>query len=322
MKCICFSILIAGILTSTVSAQLTAYSDKKHVHILADKTTLSIRDSSVSLLEPNQSGVATVAGVVLPPAIDYVASAVEAGAAGNTKKFQATYSCSASCDHFYADASEAMLPNVTIRRWIKDKKGNDLLAASVRLVPELSSDRTAFRFMARDSFIYNYSMAKTTGPYDYLHLQLTINVKSVSVQEEVYKVANLRTTIMDIPMVHVGHTCTLDEAVYSGWIPLPPPSTVKVAVEPLTSKKSEVTDKWVNEVKKETQKTETSVTNHTVYAFRPVSGNTGLYEIEVSVTESNPFKTRAEARHAFLEKTDDQTSDALKAALKSTTENN
>jgi len=278
-------VFLACILSSGAIAQTRAYSDKNHLRILIDKTTLSIRDSSVSLLPANQSGMATVAGIVLPPAADFVSAVLEGAATRDAKKYQATYSASASSDHFYAEANEALLPVLTLKRWVKDYKGINHLAVSLLLRPELSADKTAFRFVAGESFLYNYAIAKTTGHYDYLQLNLVIKVKSLSVQKDEYRIADLRTTGMQIPMVHVGHTHSLDEPVYSGWIPLPPPSTGKA--------KGNARD------------------------YVQLPGNTGLYEIEITVTETNPYKVRAEEKQVIIKVSGDQASDMIKAGIRS-----
>lgn len=288
MKHPCIIVCLTCFLTINAAAQTHAYSDKNHLRIVADKTTLSIRDSSVSLLEENQSALMTTASIVLPPAADFVSALLEGAATRDAKKYQSSYSASVSSDHFYAEANEAFLPILTLKRWVKDKKGNDHLAACIEFRPELSADKTAFRFMVSDNFLYQFATAKTIGRYDYLQLNLLINVKNLSIQKEEYRMATLRTTSMQIPMVHVGQTRKLSEPVYSGWIPLPAPSTAKA--------KGSTRD----------------------YVRLP--GRTGLYEIDMTVTETNAYKVRAEEKQVMIKSSSDQASDVIKAGIRSTTE--
>lgn len=288
MKHIHLALCLTCILTYSAAAQTRAYSDKNHLRIVADKTTLSIRDSSVSLLEENQSSLITTAGIVLPPAADFVSALLVGAATRDARKYQSSYSASVSSDHFYAEANEALLPILTLKRWFKDRKGNDHLAASIEFRPELSADKTAFRFVVRDNFLYQYTTAKTTGRYDYLQLNLVINARSLSIQKEEYRIAVLRTTTLQIPMVHVGQTRKLSEAVYSGWIPLPAPSTAKAKGS---------TREYVR-----------------------LPGKTGLYEIDITVTETNSYKVRAEEKQIMIKSSSDEASDVIKAGIRSTTE--
>ncbi len=288
MKQPCVLLCLTCLLTINAVAQTRAYSDKNHLRIVADKTTLSIRDSSVSLLEENQSALMTTAGIVLPPTADFVSALLEGAATRDAKKYQSSYSASVSSDHFYAEANEAFLPILTLKRWVKDRKGNDHLAASMEFRPELSADKTAFRFVVSNNFLYQYATAKTIGRYDYLQLNVVINVKNLSIQKDEYRMANLRTTALQIPMVHVGQTRKLSEPVYSGWIPLPAPSTVKV--------KGSTRD----------------------YVRLP--GKTGLYEIDMTVTETNAYKVKAEDKQVMIKSSSDEASDIIKAGISSTTE--
>lgn len=289
MKKNSLTVCLSCLLSVGAMAQTRAYSDKGHLRIVADKTTLSIRDSSVSLMEENQSSLVTTAGIVLPPAADLVSALFEGVAIRDAKKYQSSYSASVSSDHFYAEASEAFLPILTLTRWVKDTKGKDHLAANMILYPELSADKTAFRFRVSKHFLYQYSTAKTTGRYDYLQLNLAIKVKSLSIQKEEYRIADLRTTSLQLPMVHVGQTQVLTEPVYSGWIPLPAPSTGKAKG------------------------------NSRDYVRLP--GRTGLYEIDVTVTETNSYKARAEEKQVMIKTTGDEASDVFKAGLRSTSVN-
>jgi hypothetical protein len=286
MKHSCTIVCLSCFLTINAAAQTRAYSDKNNLRIVADKTTLSIRDSSVSLLEENQSGLITTASIVLPPAADFVSALFRGAATRDAKKYQSSYSASVSSDHFYAEANEAFLPILTLKRWVKDRKGNDHLAASIEFRPELSADKTAFRFIVHDNFLYQYATAKTIGRYDYLQLNLLINVKNLSIQKDEYRMAELRTTSLQIPMVHVGQTRKLSEPVCSGWIPLPAPSTAKA--------KGSTRD------------------------YIRIPGRTGLYEIDITVTETNAYKVRAEDKQVMIKSSNDEASDVIKAGIRST----
>jgi|GEM_PF-3337255 len=316
MKQIIFTSVILLILSQHLFAQLVNYSDKKSVKILGENTTLTITGISTNPTQTKQVlGIEAVAGTILPPVIDYMAAAIEDHAAKEALKYQGSYTCSASDDGFYAGLEEVLLPKVSIRRIVKTLKGDDVTAVEIDLMPELSADKTAFRYMTKDHFIYNYSIVKTKGRYDYINLDLIIKFKSLSVQKEEYKLADLRTTTIHVPLIHVGKTTQLPEPIFSGWIPLPPRSNVKVTLDSVLTRKAESTTKLINSNKKESVRTETVNTSYKTTDFKRIQSRTGLYEIEITATESNPYKIRAENRKSFVEHTSEPASDAAKAGV-------
>jgi hypothetical protein len=78
----------------------------------------------------------------------------------------------------------------------------------------------------------------------------------------------------------------VSDDIYSGWIPLPTRSTDIAETE-----------------------TETDV----------ISNNTGLYEIEIVATETNPYKIKAENKNEMFEATGESVVETLKALLESLT---
>jgi hypothetical protein len=160
------------------------------------------------------------------------------------------------------------------------------LAVRIKLKAELSFDKTAFRYKVVDSLIYNYSIAKTVRNFDYIDLNLQINFKNIFISKNEYVIKDLRTTNISIPLIHVGFMNGVSDDIYSGWIPLPTRSTDIAETE-----------------------TETDV----------ISNNTGLYEIEIVATETNPYKIKAENKNEMFEATGESVVETLKALLESLT---
>jgi hypothetical protein len=305
-KVIILTIATVIALQKQVYSQLVNYNDNGKVKILAEKTTLSITYTKAKL-KPDQeaagieaagieaagieaagieaagieaAGIIAAAGAILPPVIDFVGTIVKENTKKNVRAYKGEYKSFVSGQNFYMNNDYAHLPILTLTRKIKKIDGKDEIAVNIKLVPELSDDKTAFRYSIKDVCEYKYSIAKTKSKYDYIDVNIEIKFKSLYIYKEEYKINDLRTTVITIPMVHVGKTTTLDEIVYSGWIPLPPRST--------TTKKSNAEE------------------------YDKLADNTGLYEIEITVTETNPYKIKAENKQAIIE----SSSESGKAILK------
>lgn len=319
MKKVIVTIVAAITLQTQVYCQLVNYNDNGKVKILTEKTTLSITGVDTEL-KPDEkaAGIIAAAGAILPPVIDLVVSSVKEKAKKNALAYKGEYKSFASGEKFYISEYDASLPKLTLTRTIKTIK-TDTTAVNIEFVPELSEDKTAFRYYIKDRCEYKYSVAKTKGKYDYIDLNIEIKFKSLSINKDEYKLNDLRTTIISIPMVHVGHTTQLSEKVYSGWIPLPPRSTVKnKEAKPVTEEKTVVkTDKDGKE-EETSEKTTTKKSN--VEEYDKLAENTGLYEVEITVTETNPYKIKAENKQAVIESSSESGTAILKAVLKVLTE--
>lgn len=270
----------------SLSGQIKNYNYNSKVKILSENTTLKITGVNTRLSTDRQSSIPLIAaGTILPPAIDYFVAANKEKTAKQALAYKGIYKCFASGDTFYLNNDFALLPKLTVTRIIKTKSGEDIIAVKIELIPEMSADKTAFRYSVKDNCLYNYSIAKTKGRYDYIDLNLDLTFKSIFINKENYKIDELRKTSIFIPMIMVGNTNKLEENIYSGWIPLPTRSTYK-------------------------QKDN--------YERIPVS--TGQYEIEITATETNPYKIKAENNKDYIEATGKQTSELLKSLVETITQ--
>lgn len=320
MKKVIVTIAAGIILQTQVYCQLVNYNDNGKVKILAEKTTLSITGVNTKLKTDAQAaGLIAAASAILPPVVDLVATTIKEKVKKNALAYKGEYKSFASGENFYINNDYASLPKLTLTRTIKKTDGTNTTAVNIELVPELSEDKTAFRYYIKDKCEYKYSVSKTKGEYDYIDLNIEIKLKSLSINKDEYKLNDLRTTIVSIPMVHVGQTTQLSEKVYSGWIPLPPRSTGKnKEVKPVTEEKTVIkTDKDGKE-EKTSEKTTTKKSN--VEEYDKLADNTGLYEIEITVTETNPYKIKAENKQAIIESSSESGTAILKEVVKVLTE--
>jgi hypothetical protein len=319
MKKVILTIVAAIMLQAQVYSQLVNYNDKGKIKILAEKTTLSIIGVNTKLKPDAQAaGLIVAAGSILPPVIDLVVTTIKEKAKKNALAYNGEYKSFVSGEKFYTSNDYASLPKLTLTRKIKKTDGSDDVAVNIDLIPELSADKTAFRYYIKDKCEYKYSIAKTKGNYDYVDVNIEIKFKSLSVNKDEYKLNDLRTTIVTIPMVHVGNTTTLAEAVYSGWIPLPPRSTAKnTDVEPVTEEKTVV--KTNNAGVKESTKEETTTKKSNSEEYEKLADNTGLYEIEITATETNPYKIKAENKQKVIESSSESGTEILKEVIKELT---
>lgn len=319
MKKAILTIAVAITLQTQVYCQLANYNDKGKVKILAEKTTLSITGENTKLKPDIQAaGLVAAAGAILPPVIDLAVTSIKEKAKKNALAYKGEYKSFVSGQNFYKNNDYALLPKLTLTRKIKTTDGKDDIAANIELVPELSADKTAFRYSIKDKCEYKYSIAKTKSNYDYIDVNIEIKFKSLSIYKDEYQLNDLRTTVVTIPMIHVGNTTTLAEAVYSGWIPLPPRSTAKnTDVVPVTEEKTVV--KTNNAGVKETAKEETTTKKSNAEEYDKLADNTGLYEIEITTTETNPYKIKAENKEKIIESSSESGTEILKAVIKELT---
>ena len=319
MKKVIITIVVAIMLQTQVCCQLVNYDDNGKFKILAEKTNISITGVNTKIKpEAQAAGLIAAAGAILPPVIDLFVTNIKEKAKKNALAYKGEYKSFVSGEKFYTSNDYVSLPKLTLTRKIKKTDGADDVAVNIELIAELSADKTAFRYYIKDKCEYKYSIAKTKGDYDYLDVNIEIKFKSISINKEEYKLNDLRTTIVTIPMVHVGKTTTLAEAVYSGWIPLPPRSTAKKTdVEPVTEEKTVV--KTNNAGVKESTKEETTTKKSNSEEYEKLADNTGLYEIEITVTETNPYKIKAENKQKIIESSSEPGTEVLKAVLKELT---
>jgi hypothetical protein len=330
MKQLILTIAVVFMLQNQIYCQLKNYNDKGKVEILSQKTTLSVtgiptnftkdseHTSDSMSLNANASAL-NAASAILPPVIDLVFNSAKVAVEGNALAYKGEYKCSVSEDKFYISNNSALLPKLTFKRIIKTKEGEDSTAVEIELIPELSSDGTAFRYYIKDKLIYNLSIAKTKGDYDYIDLNIDIKFKSIYIDKTEYKINDLRTSAISIPMIYVGHTTHLAEKVYSGWIPLPARSTKKnTQIVTVVEEKSIV--KTNNSGIKDSSSEITTTKKSNLENYDKLINNTGLYEIEFSANETNPYKIKAENKETLVESSGESATLLLKAIIKVLTE--
>lgn len=317
MKKLILTILITILLQPHVYSQLSNYNANGRAKILTEKTTLSIIGVNTNVEVPNENivGILAAAAAILPPVIDLVVTSIKKKTEKDVLAYKGEYKCWASDENFYKTNNVVSLPKMTIKRIIKTIKAIDTLAVEIELIPDISTDKTAFRYYVKDKCVYNYSVAKTKSHYDYIDLNLEIKFKSISIDRDAYNINDLRTTAISIPMIHVGNTKQLTDTIYSGWIPLPPMSTKKKIAE---AKKEEITTiKTNNAGIKDTTNLETTTKKSNDVDYEKLKINTGLYEVEITATETNPYKIKAENNKKIIENSSESTTAILKAVVNS-----
>lgn len=321
MKKLIITSILVLLLDASVFCQLKNYNESGKVKILTEETMLTIDglNTKEKPVEPMFVGTAAAIGSILPSAVGYVMEVVGEKLKRNALAYKGEYICSGSEENFYNNKSDTLLPKLTIRRIIKTVDNVDLDAARIILIPELSKDRTAFRYYVSSDFKYDYSIARTKGKYDYIDLTLEINFKSISLNKSEYKINDLRTTTISVPQILVGKAYSIKEKHYSGWIPLPPKSTLKIVLPSDSTREIKTTAKTNNEGKTEKSKEETKVTKFKIDDTKIIADNTGLYEVSVKAVETNPYKIKVENRQQFIENTNESLTGLIEAVTKAIT---
>lgn len=306
-----FICLSALFLTTPVAAQKN-FNGSSGIAILGDYVHLELVPHEINLHE--LEGLGPVSGAVLPPLIDFTVKAVEEKIRRNALKYKGTYRVAESGEAFYPNPAVIALPELRLTRTILDKHENRIPAVSLTFLPELSSDKTAFRYRLDETYNYAYSVAKTKGDHDYIDVTVEVTVKAIYVDKNKHDVKTLRTVLMTLPMVHVDDAKPFDHPVVSGWIPLPPNSTGRV-MKDQEQKVTKTVEKG-NSI----EKTVTTTINHKEESFEVLPGNAVQYEVELVVTEENPYKIRAEQKKQFIEKTGSAAGDVAKAIVEVVTD--
>ena len=95
-------------------------------------------------------------------------------------------------------------------------------------------------------------------------------------------------------------------------------STAKIKINDET-KEDKTVEKTINDGKKETTKNVTIETKYNVENSKKLVDNTGLYEIEITANESNPYKIKAENNKSVIEISSESTTGIHKDFIKSLT---
>jgi len=313
-----FILLIAVSLCKNGFGQLGNYNENGAVDILSQKVTLTITPQPKPVATEKQAAGA-IAGAILGPAVDVGLSIIKEKVKQNAAKFTSTYSAKASGSAFWEDANTANLPGLTLTRDVLMKSSAaQQNALTITLTPELSPDNTAFRFVVSSPIAFNYSAAKTKRSYDYIDIKLDIVFKTLSVTKSQYEVKDLRATSITIPMVKAGTaSAAVSNGLASGWIPLLTKPTMEIVTDLANKEVKEVAQEGTKDGKKinETLTTTTTTTNAKATDKTTLTKKAGLYEIEITVTETNPYKIKADNIQSLVESSSDATSKLLNALI-------
>lgn len=315
-------LLFAVLLLASSCSSLKNYNGSSSAKIVSEKTTLKITPVSARTDKNQAAGLAAVAATIGPSLIDFGVKSIQQKLKSDALKYTGSYKAFTSEEKFRTTEKDIALPKLKITREIVLEKdavsGSTTPAVSFELIPIQSEDQTAFRYKLDNStFSYNYSIAKLKGQQRFVDLTVEIKVKSLSVKSGEYKLNDVRTVSVNIPMVKVGKANITDD-IYTGWIPLLPKSEFD------EEKKGDVTETKITTktegAKPAVKTTEEVVTKDVVKKKpQPINASTGLYEIEVVVTEVNPAKIKAEQRAAFVDATSESGTAVLKSILEALT---
>ncbi|MDG4654690.1 hypothetical protein, partial [Chryseobacterium arthrosphaerae] len=285
-------------------SQLGNYDQNGAVEISGQRSWATIEHFPKEVASSKE--FAAVLGVLLAPMIDIGVSVVKEKSKQSILKYTNTFNINVSDSNFWIDSKNVNLPILTINREIvllKDSQKETAL--KIKLIPELSPDKTAFRFrFDNSSFLYKYSSAKTKNKYNYIDIKLDIIFKTLTLTNGQYEIKDLRATNVIIPMTKVGEPQSISSSkIFSGWIPLVP--------IPSLSLETTVSEKEIKDIsnlsKKEgksivdTLQTTTIIQKFNGIAKQKIVKNSGLYEIEVTVTEFNPYKVKSENIQKLIE---------------------
>lgn len=286
------------------------YNHNSKPKILAEKTTLSIPNS-----EEKAVAMAGVVAALAPSIVDLSTKIISHKLKTDAAKYIGTYKASVSAEKFYKTDGTAELPTLLLERKVifKDKPDSFNKAVSIKLTPELSGDSTAFRYkLDNSSFGYLYSIAKLVGKYDYIDLHLEMKVKNLTVNSNKYELNDISTVTMVIPAIKVGDTTQFKNDIYSGWIPLFPQSLKETGEIEAEVKITEISTEKTD-VKKVTTTTSEKITTKNTRKATTVAA--GVYEIEVTVSEVNMARLRAQQRAELFDATSESGGTFLKAIV-------
>jgi len=302
-----------------IVAQTKNYrSDGRPIKVLGEKVLVSISDYNVDLDTPGESFGAAI-GALLPSIIDLSSNIIKQKLTNNAERFTGEYGGKKSHEGFFDGKTKRNLPKITITRSVINDdhvKVDDV--NKMVLVPELSKDKTAFRFKLDRAFVYKYSKAKVNKKFRYLDVEISITMRALTLKEGSYDLKELRTSTIKVSNVEVkSNNANLTDDYYSGWFPLFSPPTMKISksmdsgsklnvleVKTVTTQeycldkdgeRIKCMDKDGKKIKNSNQTKELLTSTMTRNAKTKVQKfqDTGLYEIEVKVSEINPYKIKA-----------------------------
>lgn len=313
-----YIIALATIFCLNSSAQIKNYDNSGSIKIIGEKTILRLSKKEIYLKNGQQAaGLLAAVGTIAPALIGLGVKTVQEKIKNEALKYTGTYKASNSAEGFYSNPGYVAPPIVQIERMVLTSGNKQDNAAKITLIPELSEDKTAFRYkLDTGSFLCRYSIAKIKPGYNFLDLTVEIKVKSLSIAAGEYKLSELRSVLVTIPMVQVNGVTKFGQDIFSGWIPFPPKSLFEtIGAKSDTVSKVTKSDNLLTK-KISAHSVESSITSS--YGVKVPLANVksvGLYEVEVTVTETNPFKIKAEQRTAFVDSTAESATALLKAIV-------
>ncbi len=316
MKTLLTIILTVACVTN-LAAQTRVYNTEGGEKILTQKSGLLISKVPIAIASDKEAAGITSA-TIIGPLIDIGVNYAKEKIKQNAKKFESTFSVRASESGFWKDEKNIRLPKLKIWKKVLLKGETKYRSAlEIALVPALSEDKQAFRY-AIESVVCHYSGAKTKGQYDYVELKLDVTFRSLMLNDSKYEVKDLRGFSITIPGIKTdGSTNSFsgDEAIYSAWLPLVQKPTITLETDKTTRETTTTKSTGTKEGKPVNDElvTETKVLKEKTSDTQKLEAEAGTYEFEVSVTETNPYKIKADQIDQQVEKTSDSITSLLKA---------
>ncbi len=300
------------------AAQLNNYDAGGRKKVIGSYGRLMIEPLPATLRSPDESA-ASIVGPLLPPAIDLGVSLVNQWLGHGAKNYESVFTVNASASGFWISETQVNLPMLVITRTVLRKGHNTVEEAfRLRLTPQLSADSTAFRLVLLDPFMYTYSSAKTKGDHDLINIDLVIRMQALTIDEGKYKLVEMRSTTLSIPMVTTGSEYKPSgAAISSGWLPFPPMPSFQVQTDVATETLKTVATHGTNNGRpdNDTLTTLTRTVSPNGSSVQFITEKAGLYEFGIEVHESNPFRVRAIIHQDVFDGIQKQLSELLKAAV-------
>lgn len=250
-------------------------SQSRGIETFAERVTLDITPIRTRIAEDRETVVPAI-GAIAAPLINVGLSVAKARLAKNAKQYMASYACANSGERFFESRQIVHLPQLTLKRsiTIADRGSPGGMKATealtIVLMPELSSDKRAFRYIVKE-VVMGYSKARTRGKFDFIDIQLDMIFRSLSVDGAKPEVSNIRAFTLVIPAVKPNQVYDISTLPRSSWLPFPPTPQITKGVGDYNG--------------------------------------TGMYEFQIMVTESNAYKVRAENKQFMMDKSGDSLSE-------------
>lgn len=309
-------LFLSCFLPGVLQAQLINYNGNGKVRILSSFLLLEI-DTLVAEIRGTEQSAALLA-TLLPPAIDLGAAVLGAGIKHGPPKYSTSSTATASGAGFWVSEREAALPVLDLRRMvIPAGSGTPEEAWHIRLTPQLSADRTAFRYVLADSVDFRYAGVKTKRQFDYINMELIIQLRALAVTEGEYELYDMRTSSLHLPMMKAGSVYTPSRlTIAGGWFPFPPKPSYGIETEEADEVSKTVATRGTSNGKpdNDTLTTVTRTINKRGSGVQVLSRRAGNYEITVEVIEINPYRGRAMEREKLAAASLEPLAELLKAA--------